>query len=129
MTDKAWKAFERRVAAFFGCVRNSLSGSNSKLSASDSTHPILFLECKLNTKSAFWTLFVKTRALAKKEGKIPVLTLGNKNHEGFLVVVHSNDLMEVYDAVNLPPSDPGSQSFLEFRGQRIPFQVIPNKAT
>lgn len=92
MDRSTWKKFERRVSAFFGTVRNALSGRNSKVSASDSHHPTLFIECKLNSKSPFWTLYLKTREHANKEGKIPVLALGNKNHEGFLVVVHSNDL-------------------------------------
>lgn len=92
MADKAWKQFERRVASDWQTTRTALSGGNSKVTRSDTHHPQLFLECKLNARSPFWTLFLKTRPLAKKEGKTPMLCVGNKNHPGYLVVVHIDDL-------------------------------------
>ena len=92
MADKAWKAFERRLANAWGTVRNALSGRNSKVSASDTHHPRLFLEAKLNNRSPFWSLYLKTRQLADKEGKIPVLCLGNKNHKWYILAVHNSDL-------------------------------------
>lgn len=95
MDRGTWKAFERRVAQTWGTVRNALSGGNSKLTRSDSLHDRLFVSCKHGKRSAFWTLYLEERPKALKEGKIPVLCLGNMNHEGFLVACHVNDLPEV----------------------------------
>ena len=90
---RTWQLFESRVAAFFGCRRAVLSGSSGRDDAtqSDSTHPTLFLECKLRESHATRTLHDATKALAKKEGKAPVLALADKSRPGFLVVVHSDD--------------------------------------
>lgn len=95
MADKSWKAFERAVAKAFGCPRNSLSGGNSKATRSDTLHPQLFVECKHAKRLSVWSLFQKTKELAMKEGKTPVLTLKQKHGEGFLVVCDSRDLKEV----------------------------------
>lgn len=92
-----WKAFERRVATFFGCCRAVLSGSSGRDDAtcSDSTHPTLFLECKLRERHTTRTLHDKTRELARKERKTPVLALADKSRPGFLLVVHSDDWRQV----------------------------------
>ena len=50
MTDKRWKAFERRVARAFGCERTPLSGGNSKHTRADVLHPTLYIECKSNVR-------------------------------------------------------------------------------
>ena len=95
MADKAWKAFERRVARDWGSDRNPLSGGNSKVTRSDTRHPRLFVECKHGAKSVFWTLWLKTRELAKREQKTAVLCLGNKQHPGYLVACHVDDLLVI----------------------------------
>lgn len=47
MADKAWKAYERRVARFFGSERTPLSGINSRHdTSSDSLHSTLYVETK-----------------------------------------------------------------------------------
>lgn len=79
----------------WGTVRNALSGGNSKLTRSDSLHDRLFISCKHGKRSAFWTLYLEERPKAAKEGKVPVLCLGNMNHEGFLVAFHANDMDEI----------------------------------
>lgn len=100
MPDKAWKAFERRVAKYFGAARNALSGGNSKVTRSDSLHNELFIECKQREKFAAITLWKGTRKLAKKEKKIPVVCLSEKGKKGFWVLCHSNDLVAVAALVN-----------------------------
>lgn len=97
MADKAWKAFERRVARFFGCNdRNPLSGRNSKHSASDTLHKILFIECKQRKTHALVRLWDTAKSLAKKEnGKIPVVAVSEKNRPGFWLLIHSTDLTAV----------------------------------
>lgn len=91
MNRSTWKAFERRVAGFWGSVRNALSGGNSKITRSDSLHDCLFISCKHGARSAFWTLYLEERPKAVAEGKTVVLSLGNLSHEGFLVAFHCND--------------------------------------
>ena len=87
-----WKNKERKVAKFFNTERTPLSGMNSKITASDTLHPNIFIEHKHRKKSSLWTLFLKTRELAKKEGKIPILTSTQDNSHGFLITIHSSDL-------------------------------------
>jgi hypothetical protein len=62
------------------------------VTGSDTHHPRLFLECKLNAKSPFWRLYEKALPVAKKEKKVVVLCLAKKNHEGHIIAFHSNDV-------------------------------------
>ena len=86
-----WKQGERRVAKFFGTKRVPLSGSNSGHTASDTMHHRLFIEVKHRARHAIRTLYDKTKALAKKEDKIPMVCLIDKNRPGFLICIHSDD--------------------------------------
>jgi hypothetical protein len=95
MADKSWKAMERRVAQFFGTLRNSLSGMNSKVSASDTLHPKLFIECKQRASFAHHTTYDQAKESAKKEGKIPVLCTHEKGAKEFLVTLSSKDLPDL----------------------------------
>jgi hypothetical protein len=95
---RSWKATERRCAKFFGSERTPLSGGNSKHTRSDSLSPHIFIESKSSKKSAIWSLFKKTRPLAKAEKKPCVLITHCDNHEGFLITFHSGDLQEVIEA-------------------------------
>ena len=92
--SRTWKKAEGRVAALFGARRPPLSGSSGRddTTCSDSTHPRLFIEVKYRERHTVRTLYDKTKILAKKEGKIPVLALIDKNRPGFLICVHSDDL-------------------------------------
>ncbi len=90
--SKYWKAREREAAAFFGTRRTPLSGGNSGHGTrSDTLHPDIFVEVKVRKRSAIYSLYLATKALAKKENKVPILVIAQKNHPGFLIVVHSND--------------------------------------
>ena len=92
MADKTWKAFERRVARFFGTERNALSGGKSKLTRSDSLHPKLFVEAKQRKRFAVVRLWDATKRLADREQKTPVVCLSEKGRPGFWILVHSDDL-------------------------------------
>lgn len=94
---RTWQKSEGRAAALFGSLRAVLSGSSGRTdkSASDSTHPTLFIESKMRQTHAARTLHSSTMGLAKKEGKVPVLCLFDKGRPGFLVVVHSDDMPRV----------------------------------
>ncbi len=91
-SNSTWKAFERRVASFFRSVRTPLSGGNSKVTRSDTFHADLFVECKLRQKHAHHTLFAEVRALADKEGKIPVVVTQQKFGKTPLVILDMEDL-------------------------------------
>lgn len=93
--SKAWKQAERRAARLFGSQRTPLSGSNGGITASDSLHSKLFLETKYRVRHAAWTLFDSVRKLAQREGKIPVVCLHENRRKGDLIIIHSDDLIEV----------------------------------
>ncbi len=104
MTSRGtWKTRERLVARFFGTERTPLSGGSSRHTRSDSLHPRLFIENKLRVKHSAVSLWDRTKKLAKREDKTPLVTLAEKGRPGFWVVVHSSDLQAVASEVaNLP---------------------------
>jgi len=93
----SWKRRERDDDAKFGARRKVLSGSSGRddRTCSDSTHERLFTETKLRASSAVRSLWEKTRDLARKEGKTPVVILYDKHKQGGLIVVHEGDLLAV----------------------------------
>lgn len=102
MADKLWKQFERRVSAMFGCQRNILSGSCGRddKTASDTTHPTLFIEIKhFARKWAFMPIYDKTAKLAKKERKLPMLVLGSKGVHGGYIVIHTSHLTQFAEII------------------------------
>ena len=114
MPNKGWKQYERLVAAFFQTRRNPLSGFNAGHSGSDSLHRKFYIECKLRANSYIHSLFQETKPKAKKEGKLPVLAVKTKFDNGFMVAVHSDDLLEF------------CQLFLEDRGMEV-FKFNPKE--
>lgn len=91
MTDKRWKAQERRVAEYFKTERTPLSGSNGKQTQSDTLHEKLYVECKDRKHHAVCALMDDTAKKAKNEGKIPMVCLTEPNRRGFLIVLRSCD--------------------------------------
>lgn len=104
MGDKAWKKRERNVAKYFNGERNALSGGNSKITRADVIHPRLFVECKLRKIHSVVKLWEDTNELAKKENKIPVVTLCQSNRKGSWLVIHSDDLDKIIDERSLAKS-------------------------
>lgn len=92
MPDKAWKAFERRVARFFHGERAPV---HNKETRADVLHDDLYLECKQRANPSIWKLWEETADRAKKEGKTPVICYSKKYKNGFLIVVHSDDFLKV----------------------------------
>lgn len=94
---KTWKQAERKVAAWFGTLRQRLSGSSGRAdeTAADTKHPTLFIEVKYRATHQVRSLMDSTRKLAAKEGKTAVIALVSKGKSGFLAVVHSDDLRAV----------------------------------
>jgi hypothetical protein len=95
---RTWQKAEGRAAAIFGARRQPGSGSAGRDDVdtrSDSTHPALYIETKLRATHAARALHDATKALARREGKTPILALADKNRPGLLVCIHSDDLETV----------------------------------
>lgn len=78
MTPSTWKAVERRLTAPYGARRIALSGGNNTQgnTRSDSDHKALFIEIKHGRRwLGLGRLWDNVRALAKAEGKAPVLII------------------------------------------------------
>lgn len=98
MADKRWKRHERKVARFFGALRTPLSGGASRHTASDTLHGRLFVETKSRKRHAVVELWKRVRQAAKREGKLPVVALTSPGERGFWIVVHCDDLDDVFAA-------------------------------
>jgi hypothetical protein len=92
MADKAWKAFERAVAAFFGCSR---TGPMQEKDANDIDHPHLHCQCKHGKRFAILTIWDAAKKIADRDGKIPIVAIKQKGRHGFWLMVHSSDLNAV----------------------------------
>jgi hypothetical protein len=95
MPTTTWKCRERQVAKYFGGERTPLSGNNSKHTGADIIHDRLFVEHKHRKRHTLLTLFDKVKKLARRETKIPVVTISEHGRKGFWLLVHSDDLTEV----------------------------------
>lgn len=94
---RTWQKRESKAAGLFGSRRNVLSGGSGRddRTRSASTHANLFIETKTRAACAVRALFDRTKALARPEGKTPVLMLACKGRPGFRVVAHSDDMPAV----------------------------------
>jgi hypothetical protein len=95
---RTWKSRERQIARDFGGERQRLSGSSGRPgdSCSDSTHEKLYIEAKHSKKPwAAANLYRDTAKKAKAEGKIPMVALTEHGRPGYLLVVHSSDLLAI----------------------------------
>ncbi len=90
-----WKSLERRVAATLSTERTPLSGSNSKITSSDTLSDTYYVECKLKARLPLHSLFLKTQMQARKEGKKPILVLHKKFSMQNLVVLNLEDFIEI----------------------------------
>lgn len=93
MADKAWKRDERKVAEFFGTVRNPLSGINSKVTGSDTRDKRLYIENKRRKSHAVMNLLREVRKAAMSEEKLATVCLTEHNRVGFGILVHSDDIV------------------------------------
>lgn len=103
-----WKRRERQAARLFGAERQPGSGSGGRAdqTRSDSTHDRLFIETKMRAASSVRTLWEKTAALARREGKVPLLMLYAKGKTGGLIVCHEADLAAVAAELPTQPVEP-----------------------
>ncbi len=98
--DPAWKKFERRVASSLGVVRTPLSGSQSRMTASDTLHPTLYVECKKRNHLAVYGWYLNAAHKATDEKKVPVLALHQFRGKHALAVISWDwfiDLWHIYE--------------------------------
>lgn len=99
MNRRTWKQGENRVASYFGSTRTPLSGGNSKITCSDSLHPTIFIETKHSKRPPAYNLWQKTKALAKAEGKTPLLVFIPKGSPNPFVICSLHDLKKIAQEV------------------------------
>lgn len=76
--DKAWKAFERRVAKFFNALRVPVTG-RQRGSAPDIEHDVYAIECKYRKTLPEWQKDAMRQAEASVRGEqIPIVVMGEK---------------------------------------------------
>ena len=95
MNKSNWKGDERLISSIFGTTRTPLSGGNSKVTRSDTFHKELFIEVKKRKRHAAFELWKKTKELATKEGKIPVVALRTLRSSYTLLIIEVKDVTEV----------------------------------
>ncbi|KKK76225.1 hypothetical protein LCGC14_2865790 [marine sediment metagenome] len=91
MADKAWKALERRVAAFLGGTRNRMSGAVDQLTAGDVVHDTLYVEVKQRSTLALDTWMTEAVASAKSEVKTPIMALHRKGSKTVIYAFREKD--------------------------------------
>uniref|UniRef100_A0A6M3JIX9 Uncharacterized protein n=1 Tax=viral metagenome TaxID=1070528 RepID=A0A6M3JIX9_9ZZZZ len=96
MSDKSWKAVERKVAKTLGTERTPLSGGNSKQTRSDSLHDKIYLETKQRAHFSVLSLYRETLSKARKENKVCVLCLKEKGKHGELAVIDWGLFVEMW---------------------------------
>ena len=102
--SKSWKAYERRVARYFGSERTPLSGGNSRHTRSDSLHERLYIECKSNMQIKILSDWGDLRRRAKATESIPVVFYPHTIYQGVwsiapAVLFHS-DSLPIYTSDN-----------------------------
>lgn len=111
-----WKGRERMIARFFmgegDGRRTPLSGGNSGITRSDTLCRELFVEQKQRVTHSVVSLWRKTKELAMREKKIPVVSLSEKNKKGFWLVIHTDDLLKICKVLikNRRLDDEGSEA-------------------
>ena len=103
--DKAWKAFERRVAQRTGGERIPVADRRTPL---DVAHPLLGIECKYRNKISKFLKDAMWQAISGSgEDKIPVVVLGEKHSREMLALVRLDDLLNILgEAVAEPDTYP-----------------------
>ena len=94
--DKAWKAFERRVAKAVGGERIPVADRRTPL---DIEHPFLGIECKYRNKISKFLKDAMWQAVSGSgEDKVPVVVLGEKHGREMLVLMRLEDLLDIFEA-------------------------------
>ena len=103
MPDKAWKAFERRIAKSLSTERSPLSGIYGHITTSDTLHPALYVECRLRKRSALSTWWFLVRQSALKEHKVPVIAIHQLRAKHTLAVIDWRFFLKLWEAYQQLP--------------------------
>ncbi len=95
MGDKAWKALERRVAAFLGGTRNRMSGAVDQLTAGDVVHDTFYVEIKQRSTLALDTWMSEAYVHAVDEDKLLLMALHRKGSKTTMLAFRQQDTEEV----------------------------------
>ncbi|MCL4343413.1 MAG: hypothetical protein JRN26_05605 [Nitrososphaerota archaeon] len=95
MTNPAWKQLERRIAKAFGTTRTPLSGSNSRMTKSDTLHNKFFIEIKYRKQIPFYKTYNETVAKAKEENKIPMVIFHEAGTKKNIVMIDLDDFVRL----------------------------------
>jgi len=101
--DKAWKAFERRVAQKTGGERIPVADRRTPL---DIAHPYLGIECKYRNKISKFLKDAMWQAVSGSgEDKVPVVVLGEKHGREMLALIRLDDLLDLVGEAVAEPED------------------------
>jgi len=100
MGDRAWKAFERKVAKILGGKRIPSSGAAPGFKG-DVEHPLFFIECKWgkHIPKTIIEWYLKAKEQAKKESKIPIVVMKPKGKHEEYVVISLTDFAKLFSIV------------------------------
>tara|TARA_Y100000034_G_scaffold124759_1_gene173376 strand:+ start:1390 stop:1743 length:354 start_codon:yes stop_codon:yes gene_type:complete len=98
--DKAWKAFERRVAQRTGGERIPVADRRTPL---DVAHPYLGIECKYRRKISKFLKEAMEQAIEGSGNKIPTVILGEKGSQKMLALMRLEDVLNLLAAAVREP--------------------------
>ena len=100
MGDRAWKAFERKVAKILGGKRIPSSGAAPGFKG-DVEHPLFFIECKhgLQIPKTIVSWYLKAKEQAKKESKIPIVVMKPRGKHDEYVFISLTDFAKLFSIV------------------------------
>lgn len=114
MTSRsAYKKTEARHSAKLGTVRTPLSGSNSKMTRSDSLSTYWFMESKLRAQFPFVKKFFRLCDIAKARGRMPIFII-HKDGEQY-IAMKFNDFVKITHPFKPSIHAPNFERF--YRGQ------------
>jgi len=111
MPDKAWKQFERVMAAIYGGIRRGadFGGGPKGDGKTDVIHPFWAIECKLLGAPSFSAMLAACRQAEKnaEPGQCPIAVIKRKNQrvENTLVVMRLPVHIEWYGGTPPDPED------------------------
>ena len=102
MADKPWKAEERRVAEMFGTQRALMKGTSEK---SDIQSDLFTVDVKLRKKWSIQQWYRDLRLSARKQGKIPILTVREPGKKLRLAVLDLDYLISIMKGASVLEGD------------------------
>jgi len=107
LSDAAWKAEERRVAAMFGSKRALMKGTSTK---TDVISDLFCIDVKLRKRWDIQRWYRELRASARKKDKIPILTIREPGKRLRLAVIDLDYLISIMKGANVLDIDSPEQS-------------------